>query len=181
MKRLLLLFRVFFVIGAFTFGGGYAMVPLMRRELVERYSLIKDEEFLDIFALVQGAPGPIAVNVSLYTGFHIAGLKGAMVSVLGTVLPSFLIILALVALGARYLELPAVVAAFRAIRPAVVALIVASGISVARRVINDARGLILALAAFLAVAFGVHPALAVAGGALVGVVLERRGGSRGTA
>ncbi len=156
------------------------MVPLMRRELVERYKLIKDDEFLDIFALVQGAPGPIAVNVSLYTGLRIAGLKGAMVSVLGTVLPSFLTILAIVACGARYLELPAVVSAFRAIRPAVVALILSAGISVARRVIKDIRGLILALTAFLAVALGVHPALAVAGGALVGVILERRG-SRGTA
>ncbi|HPP32309.1 MAG TPA: chromate transporter, partial [Soehngenia sp.] len=93
MKIILNLFITFFKIGAFTFGGGYAMIPIMEREIVENKKLIDDEEFTDMLALAQASPGPVAVNTSIFIGYKIKGLMGALSSLLGTVLPSFLIIL----------------------------------------------------------------------------------------
>ena len=112
-------------IGTFTLGGGYAMLPLIQREVVERKKWIDEEEFLNMIALAQAAPGLIAVNSAIFIGWRIGGWKGVCGAVLGAVLPSFLIILAIAMVFSEWKELPAVEAAFKGIRPAVVALIAA--------------------------------------------------------
>ena len=119
-------------IGTFTLGGGYAMLPLIQREVVERKKWIDEEEFLNMIALAQAAPGLIAVNSAIFIGWRIGGWRGVCGAVLGAVLPSFLIILAIAMVFSEWKELPAVEAAFKGIRPAVVALIAAPLLKMAK-------------------------------------------------
>lgn len=119
------LFYTYLKIGTFTLGGGYAMLPLIQREVVDRKGWIDEEEFLNMIALAQAAPGLIAVNSAIFIGWRVGGWKGVCGAVLGAVLPSFLIILAIAMVFRDWKELPAVEAAFKGIRPAVVALIAA--------------------------------------------------------
>ena len=119
------LFWTYLKIGTFTLGGGYAMLPLIQREVVDRRGWIDEEEFLNMIALAQAAPGLIAVNSAIFIGWRIGGWRGVCGAVLGAVLPSFLIILAIAMVFSEWKELPAVEAAFKGIRPAVVALIAA--------------------------------------------------------
>jgi chromate transporter len=119
------LFYTYLKIGTFTLGGGYAMLPLIQREVVDRQGWIDEEEFLNMIALAQAAPGLIAVNSAIFIGWRIGGWRGVCGAVLGAVLPSFLIILAIAMIFQEWKELPAVEAAFKGIRPAVVALIAA--------------------------------------------------------
>ena len=119
------LFYTYLKIGTFTLGGGYAMLPLIQREVVDRRKWIDEEEFLNMIALAQAAPGLIAVNSAIFIGWRVGGWKGVCGAVLGAVLPSFVIILAIAMVFREWKELPAVEAAFKGIRPAVVALIAA--------------------------------------------------------
>ena len=119
------LFYTYLKIGTFTLGGGYAMLPLIQREVVDRKGWIDEQEFLNMIALAQAAPGLIAVNSAIFIGWRIGGWKGVCGAVLGAVLPSFVIILAIAMVFREWKELPAVEAAFKGIRPAVVALIAA--------------------------------------------------------
>jgi len=120
---LLTLFFTFLKIGAFTIGGAYAMIPLIRREVCDKHHWLKDEEFLDGLAAAQSSPGPIAINMSIYVGYTVARRKGVAVAVLGTVIPSFISIIIIAALFNQYAELKAVRSAFHGLRPALVALI----------------------------------------------------------
>ncbi len=119
------LFWTFLKIGTFTLGGGYAMIPLVEREVVDTRHWISREEFLNMLALAQSAPGIIAVNTAIFVGYAIRGWRGVVCTVLGAVLPSFCIILLIAAVFTRYKDLPAVEAVMKGVRPAVVALIVA--------------------------------------------------------
>lgn len=119
------LFYTYLKIGTFTLGGGYAMLPLIQREVVDRKGWINEEEFLNMIALAQAAPGLIAVNSAIFIGWRVGGWRGVAGAVLGAVLPSFLIILAIAIVFTDWKEQPAVEAAFKGIRPAVVALIAA--------------------------------------------------------
>ena len=119
------LFYTYLKIGTFTLGGGYAMLPLIQREVVDRKGWIDEQEFLNMIAIAQAAPGLIAVNSAIFIGWRVGGWKGVCGAVLGAVLPSFLIILGIAVLFREWKELPAVEAAFKGIRPAVVALIAA--------------------------------------------------------
>ena len=119
------LFWTYLKIGTFTLGGGYAMLPLIQREVVDRKGWIDEHEFLNMIALAQAAPGLIAVNSAIFIGWRIGGWRGVAGAVLGAVLPSFLIILVIAMVFSEWKELPAVEAAFKGIRPAVVALIAA--------------------------------------------------------
>lgn len=123
--RLLQLFWTFFKIGAFTLGGGYAMIPLVQREVVDNRRWLGEEEFLDLIALAQSAPGIIAVNTAVFVGYKVGGWRGLVLSVLGATLPSFLIILLIATFFTQFRNYPAVEAIFKGIRPAVVALIAA--------------------------------------------------------
>ena len=119
------LFWTYLKIGTFTLGGGYVMLPMIEREVVQRKQWIDSEEFLNMIALAQAAPGLIAVNSAIFIGWRIGGWRGVLATVLGAVLPSFLIILAIAMLFQDYKDLPAIEAIFKGIRPAVVALIAA--------------------------------------------------------
>lgn len=126
------LFYTYLKIGTFTLGGGYAMLPLIQREVVDRKGWIDEEEFLNMIALAQAAPGLIAVNSAIFIGWRVGGWKGVCGAVLGAVLPSFLIILAIAMIFKEWKELPAVEAVFKGIRPAVVALIAAPLVKMAK-------------------------------------------------
>lgn len=117
------MFKTFFKIGAFTIGGGYAMIPIIQEEVVEKKKWVEEEEFLDIIAVAQGSPGPVAVNTSIFIGYRLKGLKGALTCMLATALPSFLIILLIAMLFFQYRNHPIIEKVFLGIRPAVVALI----------------------------------------------------------
>ena len=104
------LFWTYLKIGTFTLGGGYAMLPLIQREVVDRQGWIDEEEFLNMIALAQAAPGLIAVNSAIFIGWRIGGWRGVCGAVLGAVLPSFLIILAIAMVFSDWKELPAVAA-----------------------------------------------------------------------
>ena len=119
------LFYTYLKIGTFTLGGGYAMLPLIQREVVDNKGWIDEQEFLNMIALAQAAPGLIAVNSAIFIGWRIGGWRGVAGAVLGAVLPSFVIILVIAMVFRDWKELPAVEAAFKGIRPAVVALIAA--------------------------------------------------------
>ena len=127
------LFWTYLKIGTFTLGGGYVMLPMIEREVVERRHWIDGEEFLNMIALAQAAPGLIAVNSAIFIGWRIGGWRGVIATVLGAVLPSFLIILAIAMLFQDYKDYPAIEAIFKGIRPAVVALIAAPLCKMAKR------------------------------------------------
>ncbi len=117
------LFTTFFKIGAFTFGGGYAMIPLIQRETVETRKWITDEDILEIIAIAESTPGPIAINSATFVGSRVAGVPGALCCTLGVILPSFVIILIVGGLLEAFQHLRAVEYAFFGIRAGVLALI----------------------------------------------------------
>ena len=117
------LFTTFFKIGAFTLGGGYAMIPIIEAEVVEKNGWIKKEEFLDLLAIAQSCPGVFAANIATFIGYKIKGEKGALYTTLGAVLPSFIIILLIAMVFHQFMQVGWIAAMFNGIRPAVVALI----------------------------------------------------------
>ncbi len=119
------LFFVFFKIGAFTFGGGYAMVPLIRNEVVSKRSWLDDDEFMDMLAIAQSMPGPIALNTALFVGNKKLGFKGSVFSGAGVIIPSFVTILLIAIVFTQFKDNAVVERVFKGIRPAVVALIAA--------------------------------------------------------
>lgn len=125
-------FGIFFKIGAFTIGGGYAMVPLIENEIVTKRKWISKDDFIDLLAISQSAPGILAVNMSIFIGYKLKGVKGSIVTALGTVLPSFLMILAIALFFHSFQDNPVVERIFKGIRPAVVALIAAPTFSMAK-------------------------------------------------
>ena len=152
------LFWTYLKIGTFTLGGGYAMLPLIQREVVDRRGWIDEQEFLNMIALAQAAPGLIAVNSAIFIGWRIGGWKGVCGAVLGAVLPSFLIILGIAMVFADWKELPAVEAVFKGIRPAVVALIAAPLLKLAKSAkISWLTALVPIAAALLIWLGGVNP------------------------
>lgn len=126
------LFKTFFHIGLFTIGGGYAMIPLIESEVVNRRHWMEHHEFIDLLAVTQSLPGVFAVNMSVFIGYKLRGLHGSIISALGTVLPSFLIILSVALFFQHFREYELVEAVFKGIRPAVVALIAVPIFNVAR-------------------------------------------------
>ncbi len=128
------LFSTYFKIGAFTFGGGWAMITLIEKEIVDKKGWIDKEEFLDLLAVAQSLPGVFAVNISVAVGDKLRGMKGAVAAALGTILPSFLIILSIALFLTPDLikNNPTLSSIFKGIRPAVVALIIAPVISSAK-------------------------------------------------
>lgn len=165
------LFWSFFKIGLFTFGGGYAMIPLIEHEAVHRRKWIPEAEFLDLLTLAQSVPGPIAVNTAVFVGYKSRGTGGALASLAGVVLPSFAVLLAVAIFFVDVRENPVVDAAFRGMRPAVVALIVAP---IFRLVRGIGWGWIVVAAGVAALIFwgGVSPVLLLAAGAALGIVWE---------
>ncbi len=171
MQPLRTIFFSFLKIGLFTFGGGYAMLPLIERELIVKRKWIEQAEFLNLLTLAQSVPGPIAVNTSVFVGYKVRGLRGAAAALLGTVLPSFVIILVIALFFADIRQNPVVDAAFKGMRPAVVALIIGPVISLARGL----HWTMLAVIAATALAvwwLGWSPVYVLAGAAAAGIAWE---------
>ena len=121
---ILKLFLTFLKIGAFSFGGGYAMLPLIEKEIIEVHQWLTTKEFIDILAVVEMTPGPIAINSATFLGYKVAGFWGSVAATIGVVLPSIIIILIIAHFLSKFKDSPYVEWAFRGIRPVVLGLIV---------------------------------------------------------
>ncbi len=178
-KRYLELFLTFAKIGLFTFGGGYAMIPLIQKEAGEKKKWISDEDLLEIIAIAESTPGPIAVNAATFVGSHVGGFFGAFCATFELVLPSFLIILALSYLLKAFQEFRPVVYAFRGVRAGVLALILKAVWTMWKPVPKKLFSYLVIAAAFVCVAvFDVHVVIVIVGCALAGLaytlLAERR-------
>ena len=131
-KKLVTLFKVFFKIGAFTLGGGYAMIPIIESEVVNKHAWLTKEEFLDLLAIAQSCPGVFAINIATSIGYKLGGQKAALYATLACALPSFLIILLIAMIFRHFMDIAWIAAMFRGIRPAVVALIAVPTFNLAR-------------------------------------------------
>lgn len=128
MRRMLTLFLTFLKIGAFTFGGGYAMIALLENEFIEKKGWLDRDEFLDMAAIAESTPGPVAVNSATYIGYKIGGVAGAALSTLAVCLPSFVVIYIISLFFDQFLSLKYVACAFRGIQACVVYLIFSAGL-----------------------------------------------------
>ena len=126
-------FKTFFRIGIFTLGGGYAMIPLIEEEVVNKHKWVEKDEMLDLIAIAQSCPGVFAINIAIFIGYKLRKERGAIATTFGTALPSFLIILAIAMFFSQFKDNPIVAAMFRGIRPAVVALIAVPTFNLAKR------------------------------------------------
>jgi chromate transporter len=172
------LFKTFFKIGLFTLGGGYAMIPLIEEEVVNRHRWVSKEEMLDLIAIAQSCPGVFAINVAIFIGYKLKSTRGAIATALGTALPSFVIILLIAMFFQQFKENKVVAAIFRGIRPAVVALIAVPTFNLARRAQLNKFTLWIPIASALLIwLMGVSPIwiiiVAAIGGLLYGLVKPR--------
>ena len=155
-ERIRMLWRVFFTffkIGAFTFGGGYAMIPLIQRETVEKHGWISDDDILEVVAIAESTPGPIAINAATFIGYRVAGFLGALCATLGVVLPSFVMILAISGVLRQFQHIKAVQYAFVGIRAGVLALIVKAFWGMLKKAEKSAVSYAIMLCVFAAVVF----------------------------
>ena len=171
MKVYLKLFWIFFKIGAFTLGGGYAMVPLIQAEIVNKKKWIEEEEFVKLLALAQSSPGALAVNISVFVGYKMKKMLGVIVTVIAATLPSFIIILLIASLFSNIQDNIYVIKAFKAIRPMVVALIAASVYTIGKSAkINRKTLWIVILVAVMVAFFKFPPIIMIILGAFLGNV-----------
>lgn len=152
-ERIWGLFLTFLKIGAFTFGGGYAMIPLIQKEVTERKKWLSDGDILDIVAIAESTPGPIAINSATFVGYRVAGFWGAFCATVGVVLPSFLIIVAISFILSQFQDNQMVQYAFAGIRAGVLALIVKALYSMYRQCPKGVVSYVVMAGAFLAAGF----------------------------
>ena len=179
MKKALELFFCFFKIGAFTLGGGYAMLSMVEKAVVDQKKWIANDEFWDMIAVVQSLPGVFAVNTALYVGHRVAGTKGAFAAMLGAIIPSITIILLLATVFREYRDQPVVERIFKGIRPCVVALILAPSLRMIKSAKVTWKTAIIPIAAVLLIWWlKVSPAyviLSAIGGSLIyALIIKRR-------
>lgn len=166
------LFLTFMFIGAFSFGGGFAMLPLIQQELVVRHEWLSLAQFTDIVALAGIAPGAVAINVATYSGFRLAGLPGAIAAQAGVVLPSFLLMVAVAGIVIRNKDNIYFNAAFRGLRPVVVALIIGAAVLIGETAITGVTDALIAAAVLALLRLThVHPVLLILGAGLCGVLI----------
>ncbi len=174
MNELLELFTIFFRIGGFTFGGGYAMLPAIQKEFVEDRNWATNEEIIDYYAIGQCTPGIIAVNTATFIGYKRKGIIGGIVATLGMVAPSLIIISIIAAFFKQFQDIEIVQHAFGGIRVVVAALIINTVINMATQSIKDWLGIILFLLSFLAVMmFSTSPIIVTIGASLIGIIRFR--------
>ena len=165
------LFRIFLKIGFFTLGGGYAMIPQIESEIVDRHKWMDRKDFLDLIAVAQTCPGVFAINISTFIGYKLRKKRGALCTTLGTALPSFLIILFIALFFHRFMEVPWIAAMFRGIRPAVVALIAAPTFNLAKRADIGLYNCWIPIATALLIwAMGVNPIYIIIAAAVGGYI-----------
>ena len=178
-KKLWQVFATFFKIGAFTFGGGYAMIPLIQREAVENRKWVSDEDILDIVTIAESTPGPVAINSATFVGYRAAGFLGSVAGTLGVVLPSFTIILLISYVLREFQDILAVQYAFAGIRAGVLALIIKALWGMYKKCKKNPVSYIVMAAAFVLAAFvniSVLPLLALcaAFGLVTTLIMERK-------
>ena len=162
MKKCFQLFLTFFKIGAFTLGGGYAMLSMVEKDVVDRKRWIACDEFWDMIAIIQSLPGVFAVNSALYVGHKIARFKGAIAAMLGAILPSIIIILLIAIFFTTYKDNPVIERIFQGIRPCVVALILAPSLRMVKSAHITWKTAIIPLAAIVLIWwFKVSPAYVI--------------------
>ena len=170
-NRKLELFTTFFKIGAFTFGGGYAMIPLIQKEVCENKKWLTDDDILEIVAIAESTPGPIAINSATFVGYRTAGFLGALCATLGVVLPSFLIITIISMVLREFSSYKAVRYAFFGIRAGVLALIIKALISMYKKCPKNFFSYFIAAAAFIFAAFtDINAVFIIIGCALAGLI-----------
>lgn len=174
LRKALRLFAVFLKIGAFTFGGGYAMLPLIQKEITEKRGWMTDDDVLEIVAIAESTPGPIAVNAATFVGFRVYGFRGALLATLGVVLPSFLVIYAVSFVLRQFSDLAVVQYAFNGIRAGVLALLLKALLSMYRQSPKGAVSYAVMAGAFVLTAFcGVDAVLVILASATVGLLSAR--------
>lgn len=174
--KLLSLFLSFAKVGVMTFGGGYAMIPILEREIVENRKWASSEELMDYYAVGQCTPGVIAVNTATFIGYKVAGPAGGVAATLGVVFPSVVIICLIAGILTNFADIPAVKSAFAAIRVCVCVLIFNAVVKLWKGAVKDKAGLVLFLIVFvLSLFFDISPVIFVLFCALAGLVLTRTG------
>lgn len=170
-KKILQLFLVFLKIGAFTFGGGYAMIPIIQKEIVENKKWITDDDILEIIAIAESTPGPIAINSATFVGYRVAGFFGAMFATLGVVLPSFAIILLISFVLREFQHIRAVQCAFNGIRAGVLALLIKALVAMYKKAPKNIVSYIVMGASFIITAFfDINVLFVIIGCAVFGLV-----------
>ncbi|MBR0208542.1 MAG: chromate transporter [Oscillospiraceae bacterium] len=173
---LLKLFAAFARVGVLTFGGGYAMIPMLEREIVDRHGWATSEELMDYYAVGQCTPGVIAVNTATFIGYKTAGIVGGIVATLGVIFPSFVIITVIAGIIQNFADIPAVKSAFAGIRVCVCVLIFNSVIKLWKGAVKDKAALALCLLVFvLSVFFSISPIVFVLFCAAAGILFTRLG------
>ncbi len=166
-----ILFSSFFRIGGLTFGGGYAMLPMLEKEVVEKHGWIDQEQLLNYFAIGQCTPGIIAVNTATFIGYKQRGIPGAIIATLGVIFPSFIIISIIAALLHNFADIPAVQYAFNGIRVAVCALILKAVIKLLKSSVKNWISWVLLILSFLVIIiFDISPVFVVIAAAITGIV-----------
>ncbi len=175
MKELIDLFTVFFKMGAFTFGGGYAMLPIIQEEIVDKRQWATNEEVIDYYAIGQCTPGIIAVNTATFIGYKRKGILGGTIATLGLVAPSVLIITVIARFFKHFQDYAPVQHAFAGIQAAVVALIVSAVMKMYKQSVNDGLGIFLFGISFFIIAFfNLSPIIVIILAALVGIIKSRK-------
>ncbi len=179
-QKIIKLFTTFFRIGAFTFGGGYAMIPLIQKETVETHKWITDDDILEIIAIAESTPGPIAINSATFVGFRVAGVLGSVAATFGVVLPSFIIISVIALLLNEFQHIQAVKYAFWGIRAGVLALVLKALINMYKKCKKNVMSYIVMALAFIGAAIlGIHVLIIIVACAVIGLVysLVKKGGN----
>ncbi|MDN5331317.1 MAG: chromate transporter [Tepidanaerobacteraceae bacterium] len=170
---LIKLFWAFFKIGLFSFGGGYAMIPFIQREIIEVNGWLTLEQFMDIIAISQMTPGPIAVNAATFVGYKIAGFWGSVSATCGVAAPSAVIIITLAFMIKKYRSLKWVDRFFLGVRPAVIALIVNAAFSLGKNSISGTKDVLIAVLALLGLyLFKMNPILLIALASFLGILVN---------
>ena len=170
LKKVFQLFITFIKIGAFTFGGGYAMVPLIQRETVEKKKWINDDDILEIVAIAESTPGPIAVNSATFVGYKTAGVLGAAAATIGVVLPSFTIIYFISFVIDKFENNTAVKHAFSGIRAGVLALIIKALWTMSKKSAKNIISFIITAFAFVFAALNINVIYIILACAVTGIV-----------
>ncbi len=179
MPELLKMFLVFAKIGVMTFGGGYAMIPMLSRELAEKRDWTTDEELADYYAVGQCTPGVIAVNVATFIGSKRRGIPGGIAATLGVAFPSLVIICALAAVLSSFAQYEVVQHAFAGIRIAACALILSAKIRLLKKSVKDIAGAVIFAAVLLLSLFlKLSPVILVVASALTGIIIHCLGGAK---
>ena len=174
--KLLSLFLSFAKVGVMTFGGGYAMIPILEREIVDRQGWASSEELMDYYAVGQCTPGVIAVNTATFIGYKVAGTIGGIVATLGVVFPSLVIIMLIAGILTNFADIPAVRSAFSAIRVCVCVLIFNSVLKLWKGAVKDRAAAVLFLIVLgISLFFDVSPIIFVIFCAGAGILLTRLG------